>query len=246
MKTLRLNWLLPVSLLLFAFAVSAFTIELRKEKVTGSGKIKTETRTDGPFKSISTSGVYNVYITPGAKNDIRIETDDNLLPLIETEVRGTDLHIQTKKGYDIKPTQKVNIYVTMSEVEELASSGSGGFYSRGKLKGDQVKFRFSGSTQTEIEMDANALKVEVSGSSKFNLKGNIEMTRYDISGSADVEALELRAANADINISGTGKLDLVAEKKLDVNVSGMGKVRYKGSPVINQSSSGMAKISRID
>lgn len=246
MKTLRLNWLLPVSLILFTFVFSAFTITGNNEKVKGSGNIKEETRSEGPFRSIRTAGSYNVYITPGAKNDIRIEADDNLLPLIVTKVNGNALEINTKKGFEIKPSKTINIYVTLDQLEELSSSGSGGFYSKGTLKGDRVKFAFSGSTTTELDLNASDLRVEVSGSSRLNLKGNIPATRYDISGSADVEALDLQSANASISISGSGKVDLAVEKKLDISVSGMGKVRYKGSPVINQSSSGMAKISKID
>jgi hypothetical protein len=61
-----------------------------------------------------------------------------------------------------------------------------------------------------------------------------------------VEALDLKASDAQISISGSGKLDVAVEKKLDLSVSGMGKIRYKGTPVINQSSSGMAKITKID
>jgi hypothetical protein len=247
MKTLRLNWLLPVSLLLFAFTFSAFTIiNGNNEKVKGSGNIKEESRSEGSFRSISTSGSYNVYITQGAKHDIRIEADDNLLPLIVTKVSGDNLEIYSKKGYDIKPSKTINIYVTLDQLEGLSSSGSGGFYSKGKLKGGNVKFSFSGSTNTELDLDASALKVEVSGSSHLNLKGNVPATRYDISGSADVEALDLKASDAQISISGSGKLDVAVEKKLDLSVSGMGKIRYKGTPVINQSSSGMAKITKID
>lgn len=235
-----------MSLLLFAFVFSAFTVTGTNEKVKGSGTIKEENRNEGPFRSISTSGSYNVYIQQGTKSDIKIEADDNLLPFIVTKVSGNELEIYTRKGYDIKPSKTINIYVTLDQLEGLTSSGSGGFYSKGKLKGGNVKFTFSGSTNTELELDASDLKVEVSGSSKLNLKGTIPATKYDISGSADVEALELQSSTANIAISGSGKLDVVAEKKLDISVSGMGKIRYKGTPVINQSSSGMAKISKID
>lgn len=246
MKTLRLSWLLPVLLLLSAVTLSAFSLNNYNERVKGSGTIKNETRTEGIFRSIKTSGSYNVYITQGTKHDIRIEADDNLLPLIVTKVSGGDLEIYTKKGYEIKPSKTINIYVTLEQLDELSSSGSGGFYSTGKLKGGKVKFSFSGSTKTDVDLDANDLQIEVSGSSHLNLKGNIPTTRYDVSGSADVEALDLVADNAEINISGTGKLDVAVQKKLNVNVSGMGKVRYKGSPVINQSSSGMAKVTKMD
>jgi hypothetical protein len=246
MKALRLNWYLPVLLFFCVLVSSAFTITHRNERINGSGNIKEEARNEGAFKAISTSGAYNIYIQPGNQHSIKIEADDNILPYIVTKVSGNNLEIYTKKGYDIKPSKVVNIYITMEELEQLASSGSGGFYSRGKLKGDNVRLSFSGSVNTDIDLNANALKVEVSGSSKLSLKGNVSATEYHISGSVQVEALELKSNNAEVAISGSGKLDLNVEKKMEVRVSGMGQVRYKGTPVINQSSSGSVRVTKID
>lgn len=246
MKTQRMSWYLGVSLALSLFIFSAFTVAGFNEKIKGNGNIKQEARTAGSFKSISTSGSYNVYIQQGSGHDIKVEADDNILPYIVTEVNGNTLDIHTKRGYDVRPTKSINIYVTMDEVERLTSSGSGGFYGKGALKGGNVAFSFSGSTIVDLDINASKLKVELSGSTRLNLKGAIAAVDYDISGSGHVEALELQSSDVDIDISGSGRLDVNAEKKLAVSVSGSGTVRYKGSPSINQSSSGQAKVTKID
>jgi hypothetical protein len=244
MKMQLLGRYFAVPLVIALLIFSAFTI--RNERITGSGNIKQEVRSQNPFKSISTSGTYNVYIQQGSKKDIQIEADDNLLPYIVTSVDGNELRINTKKGFDIKPTKTINVYVTVEELEELNSSGSGGFYSKNSLKGDKVKFSFSGSTIVDMDLNSNALNVRISGSSKVNLKGNIPQTNYGISGSGNIDAFSLRSDNVKVEVSGSGKLDVFADKKLDISVSGMGNIRYKGNASLSQSSSGMSKVSKQD
>jgi hypothetical protein len=244
MKMQHLGRYLAVPLVIALLIFSAFTI--RNERITGNGNIKQEVRSQDPFKSISTSGNYNVYIQQGSKRDIQVEADDNLLPYIVTTVDGNELRINTKKGFDIKPTKTINIYVTVEELAELNSSGSGGFYSKNSLKGDKVKFSFSGSTIVDMDLNSNALNVRISGSSKVNLKGNIPQTNYGISGSGNIDAFSLRSDNVKVEVSGSGKLDVFADKKLDISVSGMGNIRYKGNASLSQSSSGMSKVQKQD
>lgn len=246
MKALRLTGYLVVPMAIALLFLSAFKMGIRLENVKGSGTIKEETRSLRAYNSVATSGNFSVYIDPAGKTDIRMEADDNLMPYIETEVKGHNLDISIKKGYNIKPSKQIRIYVSIASLESLSSSGGGGFYSEGSLKGDNVKIGISGSTESDLDLSARAMKIDVSGSSKISLKGAITDTKYSVSGAAKVEALNLVADNVAVGISGSGKMEVYAQKKLDISVSGVGDIRYKGNPVVNQSSSGSAKISKID
>lgn len=230
-------------LMLLCASVSLFA---QKERITGSGTLKKESRSASSFKSIAASGSFNVYITPGSGSNIDIEADDNLLPYIVTEVEDGELKLHVKKGYDIKPTQKITVNVSMAEIKSLAASGTGGFYSKGTLKGGKVELGISGSVNIDMDLKADKLEVGVSGSTKITLKGTIPAVEYGISGSASVDALSLQSQNVEVGVSGSGDLAVFAEKKLDISVSGGAKVRYKGNPSINQSSSGSAKVTKID
>ena len=226
--------------------LASVTVFAQRENVKGSGTIKKETRSAASFKSIAASGSFNIYITPGSGGNIEIEADDNILPYIVSEVKDGELELHWKKGYDVKPSQKITVNVSMAEVKSLAASGSGGFYSKGTLKGDKVDLGISGSVIVDMDLKAEKLEVGVSGSTKISLKGTVTNVEYGISGSASVDALALNAETVEVGVSGSGDLAVNATKKLDISVSGGAKVRYKGNPSINQSSSGSSKVTKID
>ena len=53
-----------------------------------------------------------------------------------------------------------------------------------------------------------------------------------------------RAKNADINLSGAGKVEVYASDKLKLSLSGVGKIVYFGNPkIIEPEISGLGKIS---
>src|SRR6185436_12331942 len=55
--------------------------------IEGSGNRKTEKRELKSFNAIDTTGAYEINITCQKPASFEIEADDNILPLIKTEVR---------------------------------------------------------------------------------------------------------------------------------------------------------------
>lgn len=216
----------------------------RNERVKGNGETKEESRQATSFRKISSSGAFEVFIQQGGTHSIRVEAESNLLPYILTEVEGNKLNVHVKRGYNIQPTKKVNIYITLQELESLTSSGAGGFYSKGTLKTDNLDLGISGATNADLDLQAKDLDVTVSGVSHLKLRGNVAEASYRVSGSADISAFDLQTEEVKVGISGTAKANVNAVKNLNVQVSGMGTIKYKGSPSINQSVSGMGRISK--
>ena len=66
--------------------------------VNGSGDLITEVREVSGFDSIDLDGSGEVIITQGAGETLTVETDDNLMEHVETEVRGDTLHLGFKPG----------------------------------------------------------------------------------------------------------------------------------------------------
>ncbi|MCW3464333.1 head GIN domain-containing protein [Chitinophaga nivalis] len=244
MKKLSRYILVAIPFLLVAGILSAFTISWT-ETIRGNGKVSQEDRTAGSFKEISTSGVFKVVIQQGSTHSIKIEAEENLLPYIETSVSGNELSIHTKRGHNINPTKSVTVYVTMAKVNKLSASGASGFTSTGILKTDRLKLAFSGAADATLDIEAANLEVGLSGASNIKLKGSSSDAEYHISGTADIAALDLESQDVAVSISGTGKAQVFAQKKLEVNISGLGKVKYKGEPTVRQEISGMGKISKI-
>ena len=80
-----------------AHGLFKFSIDLGGEK--GSGKIVTEKRSLSGFKGVDVGGVFQVEITAGKEFAVEVETDDNLLPLIKTEVNNGVLEIESTAAF---------------------------------------------------------------------------------------------------------------------------------------------------
>ena len=84
-KNLKVFGLLTIGLL-FITACGLGTIQ-------GSGDVITESRDVSGFDSVSLSGIGRVIITQGDDESLTIETDDNLMKYITSEVRDGTLEL---------------------------------------------------------------------------------------------------------------------------------------------------------
>jgi hypothetical protein len=195
-------------LLLFSL-VSVLTLSsCNWHKIHGNGSIKTETRDVPAFDAITCDGSYEVQIDCQAKQSLAIETDENLLPLIKTEVHNKTLRIHTK-GF-LYPSNTIRVVVSVPNINEFTSSGS---------------------THGDINnINNNALNIEINGSGKLHLNGKTGDVRFSISGSSKIDATSLVSEDTHVQINGSGNLRVCATNSVDVQINGSGTVKYKGEP----------------
>jgi len=202
--------------------ISVFTLtSCHWHRIHGNGTIKTETRDVPAFESISCDGSYEVQIDCQAQQSLVIETDENLLPQIKTEVRNNTLHIFTK-GF-LLPTNKIRIKVAVPNIHEVT---------------------LSGSTQGDINnVNNHSLNIEINGSGKLHLNGKSDDVDIRVSGSSKIEATSLISENSHIQINGSGHIQVYATNSIDVQINGSGTVKYKGDPKsISQQINGSGRI----
>jgi hypothetical protein len=197
-----------------------FNISFGK-KTKGSGNVATETREIREFKGVDVSGVYEVEITAQKDFGVEIEADDNLLPLIRTEVRGGVLHIETK--CKISTENGLKIKVSAPDIESINTSG----VSKVVLNG----------------LKNNELRVDTSGASKVWLDGETTELYIEVSGASSIDAENLHAAAATVNASGASRVSVFATGEIRPHASGASKIIYSGNPKnIDPSSSGASTI----
>lgn len=233
--------------LLFSFLMlsAICSCNMMGERVKGSGTIKTESRNVDSFDEIDVSGNIDVYVTQGAAGPVRVETDDNLLELIEIETRGDKLVIRPRNNYNLDPTDDIKVYVSTPEVNYFGASGACHIYSENKITGNEkVSIDLSGACGVTLELNAPAVDAQLSGACEVRLKGETKNLDIDGSGSTSAKCYELKTENTNIDLSGAGHAEVFASVKLDADVSGAGTVRYRGSPIVNQSVSGAGNVSK--
>ncbi len=227
------KWIfIPIGIVL-AFTWSCRNICCDNDNVYGSGVVAEEIREVDSFHSVEILGSCDLYFVKSATQELRVITDDNILPLIHTWVRhdGT-LIIEANSSYTTRIGVKV--YVSMVEIRGFSITGSGNIYGESPFFPRELHLLIAGSGS--MRMDARAQKVWTSivGSGHIQLAGRAEYHNVTIAGSGNLEALDFLVSCYDIQIPGSGECHIHVEDVLNVIIAGSGNVYYKGSPsVIN-------------
>lgn len=205
-----------------------------------------ETRSVQPFRTVSSSGSFQVYIRLGDKENVRLEGDKEDLSQIETVVENGTLKLKYKNSSRWNQHQgKVNIYITAKHLEGITLSGSGDVKVDGIIKAQELKVRSSGSGNINFKTDNSRLVVAVSGSGDVSAAGTAQNLDIALSGSCDFKGENLHTEMANIKISGSGDVRINASKTINAAISGSGDVHYSGNPVVNSKTSGSGRVSKI-
>ncbi len=248
MKTSNKILLSLFGLLLFTTVAGAMILRsglMNVNAVQGSGNVSAEERSVEAFDELKLRGQYKVYLTQGNES-LRIETDDNLLDLIETYVDDGELHIVTKKGNKLVSSDNVKVFVGFKTLKEIRSSGSCVIEAESPIVVPRFEVSGSGYCKTTIPLETDYLGVSISGSGKFEGTGRATRAEYQVSGSGSIDAEALVSEHVEVTISGSGRAKVFASEELEANISGSGDVGYRGQPRLSQRISGSGKIHSIE
>jgi len=127
---------------------------------------------------------------------VEIEADDNILPLVQTDVRGGVLYVSTTKSYS--SSGGIKLRITVPDLASVKSTGAGKFNISG-VKNDKFEIRSTGAATVVASGQSKSVKISSTGAGK-------------------IDAHELRASDADVSVTGAAAVDVYATDELDVNV----------------------------
>jgi hypothetical protein len=213
--------------------------------VSGSGNLKSEARAVSGFTGISVSLAGDVDVRQTGTEGITIETDDNLLPLIETVVERGVLKIRPVEKNTNLRTKNMKIVVNAKTIESLSVAGAGDIHAD-QLKSEKLKVSVAGAGDIRIKaLDVDSLNASIAGSGNVLLGGRANMLDGSIAGSGDLKAGKLEAKTAKLSIAGSGSALLWAKETLKVSIAGSGDVKYYGDAQVSKSVAGSGSIVRV-
>lgn len=211
-----------------------------------SGGQTKENRNVATFKSIDLAISANVILKQGGPQSVVLEGDANDLEKVVTEVSGSELKIKTKPGsWNMK---RVDVYITVQDIENLKISGSGSIKNDGAIKGDEMELVISGSGSIHIsDLAVKNISAVISGSGSIDYSGTspASESKLVVTGSGNINADGLASKNAQVNITGSGDCKVNAEENLNVQITGSGSVMYKGKALINADVTGSGKVRQM-
>jgi hypothetical protein len=215
----------PTAAVVVAIALLAsLALGACSDLTTGTGNPASESRGLSAFSAVELAGIGSVRVEPGPTASVTILADDNILPLLTSDVEGDTLVLGTRTGVSVSPRTPITYRVTVTDLTGLRVSGSGDISATG--------------------VSGSSLEVEVSGSGTVTVAGTTGRLSVVISGSGDVAGGFLTARDVEVTVSGSGSALVRATSSLHATISGSGDVHYLGNPTVTQDVSGSGEVAR--
>ena len=211
-----------------------------------------------PFDKLELRSCFDTKVTPGTPERVIVNATPEQHEHILVEQEGSTVVIGLKNGWQdgdvVCRGGRVQVQVTASfaanepfaihsagsgnvDAEVTAASkltaqvaGSGNMALRASAEDCDVSVAGSGDVRASKVDCARAAEVEVNGSGSVTLQGKGKDCEFEIHGSGDVSAEDYACESADVEISGSGSVDLPAIGGLEVEIHGSGDVTYSGEP----------------
>lgn len=174
----------------------------------GSGVLGREHRDIEPFSAIHVAVGIDINYRNGPAQSLEITGDRNLIPIIETSVRGGVLTIAGRKSY--QQQLPLNVEITSPRLDSLALHGTGNIW-------------LNSIRQESLALDLN-------GSGNVTVEGRVNQLNVTVNGAGDINAQRLDSKLADIRLSGSGDITVTARETLKAHLIGSGDITYYGHP----------------
>ncbi|MBN2175877.1 MAG: DUF2807 domain-containing protein [Bacteroidales bacterium] len=193
----------------------------------GNKNVVTEERELPAFHGIDAGGSITVYIEMGESQSVKIETDENLLDNVSTQVKDEVLVIKTNLMKD--PT-KLNAYIKVPGLDFLKASGATDIKGKSTLQADNFKIIASGATSAELNLEVQYLESDISGAADVILTGSANTHVLDTSGAGSLDAGGMVTSKTRYSVSGASDVSLNATEELNGYKKGAAEVSYVGNP----------------
>jgi hypothetical protein len=210
--------------------------------IRGNGNVVEETRDVADFSKIRTSSGTNVYVSQGDTQKVMVKADENIVDVIETEVRDGVLNVTITNP--IRKATSNKVYVTVKYLEKATAFAGSNIYSETVLKAGKLELRSSAGSNLKLEVSTKELIVSATAGANVFLEGETESLEASASAGSNIKAEGLQAKNCQTRVNSGANIYITVTDELDAKASSGGNIFYSGNPKstnINNSSGGNVK-----
>jgi hypothetical protein len=231
MKTTSVRGLF-VTALLAAAGGCAWT---SSSKVHGSGKAAEDRRAAEGFTAVEVGGALEADVVVGRPFSVVVAGDDNLVPLVRTEVSDGRLVVRMKDRVNAQPKAGLSVTVHLPRLERAEASGASTVTVTGTVTGAgaaaALALGASGASKlSAADVAGDAVDVEASGASQVKVAGTSTQLRAEVSGASQLEARALAVRTAALDVSGASGAEVTGHDAVSGSASGASNVKVWGSP----------------
>ena len=205
-----------------------------KDRIEGSGNVITKDVAVKSFDELNASGIFNLQLSQGDKESVKIEAEDNLMDLFIVENEGSTLKISMKKNSNFDSKKKMKVYVTFKNLKSMQLSMVGGTSSNDKLKFADLEMKNNSVGSVDLDMALKSLHLKNESVGTLRLTGSADNAVIKSNSVGSVQAGDFIVQTMEIENNGVGSATVNAEKELKVSDSFLGKVSNKGNATMKK------------
>ena len=231
---MRKNFLVMLAITALGFSAMAQKNDRYndKDRIEGSGNLITKDFTVRSFDELSAGGIFNLQLSQGDNESVKIEAEDNLMDLFIVENEGSTLKISMKKNSNFNSKKKMKVYVTFKSLKSLDLSMVGGTSSDDKLKFADLKMKNNSVGSVDLNMTMQTLHLENESVGNLKLSGSADNAVIKSNSVGNMQAGDFVVQIMEIDHNGIGSATVNAEKELKLSDSFLGKVSNKGNATV--------------
>lgn len=191
----------------------------------GGGATVEQRRELPTFNRVSVTNEMDVTIRRGSRPSALVRAGENVLDDVHTDVHDRTLRVKGRGDAIVigtDPVDDAHVTLTVPRLRSITVNGSADL-DLGDVSGETFTVRMLGSGEVKATGRVRRLHVNISGSAAASLK-------------------ELDADRIEVDVSGSGDVELGRSKNLDATVTGSGDITYRGDPELQSKVSGAGKI----
>lgn len=209
-----------ISILLVALLVTSFSFGQKKEKIKGSKIVTVAVKDINNFENIEVNDNFEVFLVKSTKPSIEIEADDNLHEIINFEVIGNTLKINTVKepfsykkfAVRINYSNDLQLITARNEVEIKALAD---------IELDKITIKNYNNSKSFLNVKSNYFALILDDKSEAEINVKAESTSLELSKNSELKALiaspELKLDMYQKSIATMEGTATIAKMRLDNN-----------------------------
>ena len=208
----------------------------KRSTVEGNGNMVTKDIAVSSFEILKASGIYELRLSQGDKESVKIEADENLHQYFNVKNEGNSLVIDMDKlkKVNLKTKSKMKVYVTFKKLKEMELKTVGNVASDENLSFENLSFKNRSVGNVDIELTVNKLELSNTSVGNITLDGKAQDVNVINTGVGSLHAGNFVVQTMNIENSGVGNAEVNAQKNLKVKDSFLGKVKNKGAAPVRK------------
>lgn len=182
------------------------------------------------FDRLKIGSAFTINVYYGEKYIVKVSGKQENVDDVDAVVKSGELIITFKENKTrLRIKEVVTIDITMPLLRAVEFGGTSSSVVFPGFKSNNFVAYISGTAYSEINMESQDMYLDVTGACTLKTIGRANQLKVNANGTSVLDALNLSAGEAILDVSGTSSTKLNVAKTIKANASGASSIRYKGS-----------------